>query len=57
MADLWTTDALIEATGGRLSGSAAGALDGVSIDTRTLVPGDIFVAIEGETHDGHAFVA
>jgi UDP-N-acetylmuramoyl-tripeptide--D-alanyl-D-alanine ligase len=57
VADLWTTDVLIAATGGRLSGSVAGALDGVSIDTRTLVPGDIFVAIEGRTHDGHAFVA
>jgi UDP-N-acetylmuramoyl-tripeptide--D-alanyl-D-alanine ligase len=57
MADLWTTDALIEATGGRLSGSVAGALNGVSIDTRTLAPGDIFVAIKGGTHDGHAFVA
>src|SRR3989338_2125621 len=27
-----------------------------SIDTRTLKPGDIFVAIEGETFDGHNFV-
>lgn len=30
---------------------------GVSIDTRTLRPGDVYVAIKGETHDGHAFVA
>jgi UDP-N-acetylmuramoyl-tripeptide--D-alanyl-D-alanine ligase len=27
-----------------------------SIDSRTLAPGDVFFAIEGETHDGHAFV-
>jgi UDP-N-acetylmuramoyl-tripeptide--D-alanyl-D-alanine ligase len=27
-----------------------------SIDTRTLEPGDIFVAIQGETHDGHDFI-
>lgn len=29
----------------------------VSTDTRTLQPGDTFVAIVGETHDGHAFAA
>lgn len=27
-----------------------------STDTRTLRPGDVYVAIRGETHDGHAFV-
>ncbi|HLT47463.1 MAG TPA: UDP-N-acetylmuramoyl-tripeptide--D-alanyl-D-alanine ligase [Rubricoccaceae bacterium] len=27
-----------------------------STDTRTLRPGDVFVAIRGETHDGHAFI-
>lgn len=32
------------------------AATGVSIDTRTLKPGDIFIAIEGEAHDGHRFV-
>jgi UDP-N-acetylmuramoyl-tripeptide--D-alanyl-D-alanine ligase len=30
---------------------------GVSIDTRTLQPGDLFFAIKGETHDGHDHVA
>ncbi|HSF48563.1 MAG TPA: UDP-N-acetylmuramoyl-tripeptide--D-alanyl-D-alanine ligase [Burkholderiales bacterium] len=29
---------------------------GVSIDTRTLARGDLFVAIRGERFDGHAFV-
>lgn len=28
----------------------------LSIDTRTLKPGDIFVALKGETFDGHDFV-
>lgn len=27
-----------------------------STDTRTIQPGDTYVAIRGETHDGHAFV-
>jgi UDP-N-acetylmuramoyl-tripeptide--D-alanyl-D-alanine ligase len=30
---------------------------GVSIDTRTLSPGDLFFAIKGEVHDGHDHVA
>lgn len=29
---------------------------GISIDTRTIKPGDIFIAITGEMHDGHRFV-
>ncbi|MFQ5413669.1 MAG: UDP-N-acetylmuramoyl-tripeptide--D-alanyl-D-alanine ligase [Phycisphaerae bacterium] len=29
---------------------------GVSTDSRTLVPGDLFVAIRGQTFDGHDFV-
>jgi len=32
------------------------ALTGVSIDTRTLQQGDLYVAIKGERFDGHAFV-
>lgn len=30
---------------------------GVSIDTRALKPGDLYIAIKGDAHDGHAFVA
>jgi UDP-N-acetylmuramoyl-tripeptide--D-alanyl-D-alanine ligase len=30
---------------------------GISFDTRTLSPGDLFIALKGEgTHDGHAFI-
>ncbi len=50
---LWTTAELIEATGGRLD--AAVAVTGVSIDTRTLMPGDLFIALQGEA-DGHAYL-
>ncbi|HXR32172.1 MAG TPA: UDP-N-acetylmuramoyl-tripeptide--D-alanyl-D-alanine ligase [Verrucomicrobiae bacterium] len=32
-------------------------LAGVSIDSRTLRPGELFVAIHGPTHDGHDYVA
>jgi UDP-N-acetylmuramoyl-tripeptide--D-alanyl-D-alanine ligase len=46
------------ATGGRLlSGDAARRVERWSIDTRTLQPGDLFVAIRGDRFDGHDFVA
>ncbi len=43
------------AMGGSLAGDR-GAATGVSIDSRTLAPGDLFFAIRGPRHDGHAFV-
>jgi UDP-N-acetylmuramoyl-tripeptide--D-alanyl-D-alanine ligase len=33
-----------------------GDVSGYSIDSRTLVPGDLFFALRGETFDGHEFV-
>lgn len=45
------------AFGGSLEGGAGTRpLRTVSIDTRTLRPGDLFVAIRGPRFDGHAFV-
>ena len=32
-------------------------VNGWSIDSRTLRPGDLFFALRGPTHDGHAYVA
>lgn len=54
MTALWTSAALADATGGRAT--AAFEITGLSIDTRTLEPGDLFVALVGDT-DGHAHVA
>jgi UDP-N-acetylmuramoyl-tripeptide--D-alanyl-D-alanine ligase len=51
---LWTSAEAVEATGG-VTGSSWEA-HGVSIDTRTLQPGDLFVALEGLSRDGHEFV-
>jgi UDP-N-acetylmuramoyl-tripeptide--D-alanyl-D-alanine ligase len=50
---LWTSQEIERAAGGRLAGAAFEAF-GVSIDTRSLEPGDLFVALKGE-RDGHAF--
>ncbi|MEO9190161.1 MAG: UDP-N-acetylmuramoyl-tripeptide--D-alanyl-D-alanine ligase [Acetobacteraceae bacterium] len=52
---LWTAAALAEATAGTLSTPFEAT--GVSIDTRTLAPGDLFIALRGENGDGHANVA
>ena len=51
---LWTSADMTAATGGLLTGEAFAAT-GVSIDTRTLEPGDLFVALAGE-RDGHEFI-
>lgn len=51
---LWTSDDAAAATGGRVT--AAWAASGVSIDTRTIAPGDLFVALQAD-RDGHDFVA
>jgi UDP-N-acetylmuramoyl-tripeptide--D-alanyl-D-alanine ligase len=55
MSLLWTRDALVAATQGRASGEWTG-ITGVSIDTRTIRPGDLFVALS-DVRDGHDFVA
>ena len=55
MTALWSSDAVAAATGGRATHPFAA--NGVSIDTRTLQPGDLFVALTGESRDGHLFVA
>ena len=51
---LWTSDEIAAATGGALSGPAF-AVGGVSIDTRSIETGDLFVALAG-ARDGHEFV-
>ncbi|MGN6106611.1 MAG: UDP-N-acetylmuramoyl-L-alanyl-D-glutamate--2,6-diaminopimelate ligase [Kofleriaceae bacterium] len=44
--------------GGELVGGAADrAVTRIVLDSRTVAPGDLYVAIRGETHDGHAFAA
>ncbi len=51
---LWTSEDAVAATGGRAT--VPFTVDGVSIDTRTLKPGDLFVALKA-ARDGHDFVS
>lgn len=55
--ELWSADAMAAAMGAQRRGALPAAICGVSIDTRTLAPGEAFFAIKGESRDGHAFVA
>src|SRR5258708_2637740 len=57
MSILWTINNLIKATGGALRDASAKEFSGLSIDTRTLKSGEIFIALKGGKFDGHDFVA
>jgi len=49
---------VVKACGGEvLSGDLETKITGVSTDTRTLQPGDLFFALTGESSDGHKFLA
>ncbi|MCA0143578.1 UDP-N-acetylmuramoyl-tripeptide--D-alanyl-D-alanine ligase [Blastococcus sp. LR1] len=49
---------IAEATGGRLEGDAGAAVTGaVTLDSRAVGVGDLFVAVPGERVDGHDFLA
>jgi UDP-N-acetylmuramoyl-tripeptide--D-alanyl-D-alanine ligase len=52
---LWQWDELVGAAEARADGTPSSPITGFSIDTRTLAPGDVFVALKVE-RDGHDFV-
>ncbi|MEN8139920.1 MAG: UDP-N-acetylmuramoyl-tripeptide--D-alanyl-D-alanine ligase [Thermodesulfobacteriota bacterium] len=52
----WTVSQVLLATGGRfISGSTKVTFGAVSTDTRTLAPGDLFLALTGPRFDGAEF--
>ncbi|WP_214469821.1 UDP-N-acetylmuramoylalanyl-D-glutamyl-2,6-diaminopimelate--D-alanyl-D-alanine ligase [Mesorhizobium sp. dw_380] len=55
MSLLWTSEALVAAMDGRPLGPMPEGISGISIDSRSLQPGDAFFAIKGEAMDGHDF--
>lgn len=57
MGILFTAAEILSATGGRLMrGDPSRAVSGVSIDSRTIRSGELFIAIKGERFDGHQFI-
>ena len=51
---LWDAAEIARATGG--IASCDFQVSGVEIDSRDVVPGDLFFALKGETMEGHRFV-
>lgn len=57
MTDLWTGPDLVTAFGlDPQEVCVPPAVSGISIDSRTLKPGDLFVALDGPHQDGHAYL-
>jgi UDP-N-acetylmuramoyl-tripeptide--D-alanyl-D-alanine ligase len=52
---LWSSAEASEATGGR--SARPWNAQGVSIDSRGLEPGDLYISLKGNTKDGHEFVS
>lgn len=55
-APLWTIDAMAQAMDARRSGPLPASTCGISIDSRSIAPGETFFAIKGDARDGHEFV-
>lgn len=53
---LWEGDELRDALNAQIPAGMPARVTGVSIDTRTLQPGNLFFAIHGGARDGHDFV-
>ena len=57
MTGLWSERELAAAVGAAPSAPLSAVVRGVSIDSRTLEAGDLFIAIKGDAHDGHDHLA
>jgi UDP-N-acetylmuramoyl-tripeptide--D-alanyl-D-alanine ligase len=53
---LWTVEAMAAAMRAARAGPLPAAARGISIDSRSIEPGEAFFAILGENRDGHEFV-
>ena len=54
---MFSVKELLETTGGRLlKGNPVFTVSGLSIDSRTIQPRELFVALKGDRFDGHAFL-
>ncbi|HRI54593.1 MAG TPA: UDP-N-acetylmuramoyl-L-alanyl-D-glutamate--2,6-diaminopimelate ligase, partial [Pseudomonadota bacterium] len=47
---------IVAATQGKLLRSGPHKFSAVTIDSRLVIPGSLFVAVRGERHDGHSFI-
>jgi UDP-N-acetylmuramoyl-tripeptide--D-alanyl-D-alanine ligase len=54
--DILTIEDIIAATGGKVICRHSNAFTGVSIDSRTIKQGELFIALKGTRFDGHNFL-
>ncbi|XKM42106.1 UDP-N-acetylmuramoylalanyl-D-glutamyl-2,6-diaminopimelate--D-alanyl-D-alanine ligase [Rhizobium ruizarguesonis] len=57
MSWLWTTEDMIAAMAGRPFGTPPEGITGISIDSRSIAPGEAFFAIKGDRVDGHDYAS
>jgi UDP-N-acetylmuramoyl-tripeptide--D-alanyl-D-alanine ligase len=55
-APLWTSQTMAVAMGAARQGAPPDDVTGLSIDSRTVRPGEAYFAIKGDLHDGHDYV-
>ncbi len=55
--DALTLNEIADMCGGTLIGDGSVTVRRLSKDTRTLVPGDLYLALHGENHNGNAFAS
>ena len=55
-APLWTSAAMAQAMRASINGALPEGITGLSIDSRSIAPGQAYFAIKGDVHDGHDFV-
>ncbi len=54
MSALWSSDDIAEAIGG--TANSKFEVNGVAFDSREVTPGDLFIALKGESADGHDYI-
>jgi UDP-N-acetylmuramoyl-tripeptide--D-alanyl-D-alanine ligase len=52
----WTTEKVASLLNLKLNGPSVD-INNITTDSRAVKPGSLFIAIKGDTHDGHAFIA
>lgn len=53
----FSVDSIAQACRGKVSGAGETCVSGFSIDSRSIKPGELYIALKGENHDGHSFIA
>ncbi len=54
---MFSLNEIAGAVGGRIIGHGTGTISGISTDSRTVAPGELFVPLRGERFNGHDYIA